>query len=161
MLEGTIMSNDRAPITATWRRGYAPVCKTGYAGSIPAVASTRLRQGSDAVRPSPGGSRARALAKTGKVPRSAASAWQADMMRRLPAEASAKAGGSRFAKALSLCYTPFARDAACHSPVAQLVEQATVNRFVAGSSPARGATSFPFKTSCPSAATQAWRPRLC
>ncbi len=27
---------------ATWRSGYAPVCKTGYAGSIPAVASNLI-----------------------------------------------------------------------------------------------------------------------
>ncbi len=27
---------------ATWRSGDAPVCKTGYAGSIPAVASTNF-----------------------------------------------------------------------------------------------------------------------
>ena len=30
----------------------------------------------------------------------------------------------------------------CRSPVAQLVEQAAVNRFVAGSSPARGASNY-------------------
>ena len=34
-----------------------------------------------------------------------------------------------------VCYTPVKS----YSPVAQLVEQAAVNRFVAGSSPARGA----------------------
>jgi hypothetical protein len=28
---------------ATWRSGYAPVCKTGYAGSIPAVASNNFK----------------------------------------------------------------------------------------------------------------------
>src|SRR4029434_10986662 len=36
----------------------------------------------------------------------------------------------------------FARRAARHSPVAQSVEQAAVNRWVAGSSPARAATPF-------------------
>ncbi len=36
----------------------------------------------------------------------------------------------------------FAKRAARHSPVAQSVEQAAVNRWVAGSSPARGATPF-------------------
>src|SRR5690349_23330962 len=36
----------------------------------------------------------------------------------------------------------FAKRAARHSPVAQSVEQAAVNRWVAGSSPARGATLF-------------------
>jgi hypothetical protein len=29
------------PLTATWRSGYAAVCKTVYPGSIPGVASTR------------------------------------------------------------------------------------------------------------------------
>ena len=28
------------PLTATWRSGYAAVCKTVYPGSIPGVAST-------------------------------------------------------------------------------------------------------------------------
>ena len=39
-----------------------------------------------------------------------------------------------------LCYIPVARG---YSPVAQLVEQTAVNRSVAGSSPARGATFSP------------------
>ena len=48
-------------------------------------------------------------------------------------------------RALPFCYlpnAPLAITALC-SPVAQLVEQAAVNRWVAGSSPARGAISFP------------------
>jgi hypothetical protein len=31
----------KCPVTATWRSGYAAVCKTVYPGSIPGVASTR------------------------------------------------------------------------------------------------------------------------
>jgi hypothetical protein len=31
---------NKQPLTATWRSGYAAVCKTVYPGSIPGVAST-------------------------------------------------------------------------------------------------------------------------
>ncbi len=49
-------------------------------------------------------------------------------------------GGDRFAIALPRTALEVNRSGALPcSPVAQLVEQAAVNRFVAGSSPARGA----------------------
>jgi hypothetical protein len=31
------------PLTATWRSGYAAVCKTVYPGSIPGVASKQIK----------------------------------------------------------------------------------------------------------------------
>jgi hypothetical protein len=38
------------PLTATWRSGYATVCKTVYPGSIPGVASTFARGVSEGCR---------------------------------------------------------------------------------------------------------------
>jgi hypothetical protein len=34
---------DGAPFKATWRSGYATVCKTVYPGSIPGVASNKIK----------------------------------------------------------------------------------------------------------------------
>ena len=41
-LSGCLRPIGRGAALATWRSGYAAVCKTVYAGSIPAVASTPL-----------------------------------------------------------------------------------------------------------------------
>ena len=100
---------------AMWRSGYAAVCKTVYAGSIPAVASKALAGVFNAFA-GPHGSRS-----------------SRDLIAR---------GGAKFVlcKVAGPCYTPKA--ARRRSPVAQQVEQAAVNRWVAGSNPARGATAI-------------------
>jgi hypothetical protein len=48
-LRGGLKSHKGSNLTATWRSGYATVCKTVYPGSIPGVASTQLVRDLDSV----------------------------------------------------------------------------------------------------------------
>ena len=108
---------------ATWRSGYAPVCKTGYAGSIPAVASSRLS--SAELRPRRAASPILRRFEKGQAgPGIIAKLKVANLARR-----------RSFVYALSVtaCRASF--------PGSSVVEQPAVNRLVAGSNPARGAKS--------------------
>jgi hypothetical protein len=61
-----------SPATATWRSGYATVCKTVYPGSIPGVASSlHKRNAAKAVAPKPFFAKADAagLLRLGKTPK--------------------------------------------------------------------------------------------
>jgi hypothetical protein len=99
--------------TATWRSGYATVCKTVYPGSIPGVASKPSSFGRQARQPHS------SLRKVGG---------------NLGLSKAFKAGPA-------LLYATRARKLLLF-PGSSVVEQPAVNRLVAGSNPARGAKRF-------------------
>ena len=113
------------PHTATWRSGYAAVCKTVYPGSIPGVASSFRCRAVSAWRPIPGRPlRHRAEGR--------------------PGEAAGHPGTGKLAlsallKPVRLCYSNELAASAAVFPGSSAVEQPAVNRLVAGSNPARGA----------------------
>ena len=97
---------------ATWRSGYAAVCKTVYPGSIPGVASSlRSRLASESA----------AIAGAHAYPD-----FVAVMLLKPP----------------RLCYRHFHFASTALFPGSSVVEQPAVNRLVAGSNPARGAKFF-------------------
>src|SRR5665213_316958 len=147
-LEQAPESNPALFHTATWRSGYAEDCKSLHPGSIPGVASTQ---------PSP--AEAAGFGEQGLL-RPAGFGWQAGRKtRRLPAIAVRRrqaifdhAGthpltpllGARpymLCKAGRLCYRPPELNGSALFPGSSAVEHSTVNRMVAGSIPAQGATS--------------------
>src|SRR3954469_4988489 len=98
------------PRTATWRSGYATVCKTVYPGSIPGVASSPPQHRDALLFPAVEG-------------HTHILGWRAGTL----------------GKGVTHCYRPSAINAAPF-PGSSVVEQPAVNRLVAGSNPARGAT---------------------
>ena len=119
---------------ATWRSGYAPVCKTGYAGSIPAVASSPRCSAASARQ---------AHAGEAAAPERLRAAWQAGS---IPAANHPDRQLRRAQRNLLQAHRPFViagpqHLASAKFPGSSAVEQPAVNRLVAGSNPARGATS--------------------
>ncbi|GEM_PF-2896962 len=154
---------------ASWRSGYAEDCKSLHPGSIPGEASklplslrtlhparrvarwpvrTRIRHRCIRMAPSADMRRGSALPCVGRstrvlrAMRASAVGLPEAAVARGPRPPQRSAATLRFGACQPLrpCV-----DTPSRSPIAQLVEQATVNRLVAGSSPARGATKLPHR----------------
>jgi hypothetical protein len=124
--------NHAGALKATWRSGYATVCKTVYPGSIPGVASNlRSRSEAKVAR--------RSFSEGGPIKPPRATAGK-------PAQAKPRRTHRNFRRFAAfkagpaLLYALHARQLLF--PGSSAVEQPAVNRLVAGSNPARGAKYF-------------------
>ena len=143
-LPKALMPSNDPPQGATWRSGYATVCKTVYPGSIPGVASILDTD----LLPFPRRHKALVASLGGK-----AAIAQCPKRRRDAANISkiTEAAPHFFAapalsKPQRLCYIrlrpPCPAVGRRLVPGSSAVEQPAVNRLVAGSNPARGAKHF-------------------
>ena len=107
-------------LTATWRSGYAAVCKTVYPGSIPGVASNTRCTG--------------LAARLEELLGARLGLWHSRNV--------IKRRHNALSKPQRLCYMRFTPEHLASFPGSSAVEQPAVNRLVAGSNPARGASKI-------------------